>query len=117
MAAILVENQSLWLHSHRIATLNFGHTLIVGRDRGATVAWRCALLRLDIFHAIALFSVPYRSRSWERRRPTETLKRMAGKQQSYMLYFRKPGKAEVELEADACKTISMFLYSVSGTHH
>jgi pimeloyl-ACP methyl ester carboxylesterase len=88
--------------------------IIVGHDWGAIVASHCALLRPDIFHAIALFSVPYRSRSWEHRRPTETLKSMAGEQQSYMLYFQEPGKAEVELEADVCKTISMFLYSASG---
>src|SRR6202040_190358 len=32
---------------------------IVGHDWGAPVAWHCSLLRPDIFHAIALLSVPY----------------------------------------------------------
>jgi pimeloyl-ACP methyl ester carboxylesterase len=88
--------------------------IIVGHDWGAPVAWHCALLRPDLFRAIALLSVPYRSRSWESGRPTEAMKRMAGEQEFYMLYFQEPGKAEAELEADVFKTMALFLYASSG---
>lgn len=88
--------------------------VIVGHDWGASVAWYCALLRPDIFRAIALLSVPYVPRSWKDIRPTEAMKRMAGDKQFYQLYFQEPGKAEAELEANVRQTMRMFLYSASG---
>lgn len=88
--------------------------IVVGHDWGAPVAWHCALLRPDLFRAVVLLSVPYLSRSWESGRPTESMKRMAGEQEFYMLYFQEPGKAEAELEADVSKTMRTFLYSASG---
>ena len=97
-----------------IHALGEEQAMIVGHDWDAPVAWHCALFRPDLFHAIALLSVPYRSRSWEYRRPTEAMKRMAGEQEFYMLYFQEPGKAEAELEADVRKSMGMFLYSASG---
>jgi pimeloyl-ACP methyl ester carboxylesterase len=88
--------------------------IIVGHDWGAPVAWFCALLRPDIFQAIALLSVPYLPRAWNDIRPTDAMKLMAGDQEFYQLYFQEPGKAEAELEADVRKTVRMFLYSASG---
>jgi len=88
--------------------------IIVGHDWGCPVAWHCALFRPDIFHAIALLSVPYSPGSWEDIRPTEAMKQMAGEQEFYQLYFQEPGKAEAELKADVRKTMRMFLYSASG---
>jgi pimeloyl-ACP methyl ester carboxylesterase len=88
--------------------------IIVGHDWGAPVAWHCALLRPDMFHAVALLSVPYRRRSWEDIRPTEAMKRMAGDQEFYQLYFQEPGKAEAEMEADVRTTMLKALYSGSG---
>ncbi len=38
--------------------------VIVGHDWGSPVAWHCALLRPDIFHALILLSVPYLPGSW-----------------------------------------------------
>jgi pimeloyl-ACP methyl ester carboxylesterase len=97
-----------------IHALGEEQAIIVGHDWGAPVAWHCALLRPDLFRAISLLSVPYRSGSWESGRPTEAMKRMAGEQEFYMLYFQEPGKVEAELEADVRKTMRMFLYSSSG---
>jgi len=97
-----------------IHALDEERAIIVGHDWGAPVAWHCALLRPDIFHAVALLSVPYRQRSWKDMRPTEAMKRMAGGQEFYQLYFQEPGKAETELEADVRTTMRMFLYSASG---
>ena len=97
-----------------IHALGEEQAIIVGHDWGAPVAWHCALLRPDLFRAISLLSVPYRSGSWESGRPTEAMKRMAGEQEFYMLYFQEPGKVEAELEADVRKTMGMFLHSSSG---
>ena len=97
-----------------IHALGEEQAIIVGHDWGAPVAWHCALLRPDLFRAIVLLSVPYRSGSWEYGRPTEGMKRMAGEQQFYMLYFQEPGQAEAEFEADVRKTMNIFLYSASG---
>jgi len=97
-----------------IHALGEEQAIIVGHDWGAPVAWHCALFRPDLFRSIVLLSVPYRSGSWEYGRPTEGMKRMAGEQQFYMLYFQEPGQAEAEFEADVRKTMNIFLYSASG---
>jgi len=88
--------------------------VIVGHDWGAPVAWHCALLRPDIFHALILLSVPYLPGSWESIPPTDAMKQMAGDKEFYQLYFQEPGKAEKELEEDVRKTMLTFLYSASG---
>jgi len=88
--------------------------VIAGHDWGAPVAWHCALLRPDIFHALILLSVPYLPGSWESIPPTEAMKKMAGDKEFYQLYFQEPGKVEKELEEDVRKTMLMFLYSASG---
>jgi pimeloyl-ACP methyl ester carboxylesterase len=88
--------------------------IIVGHDQGAPLAWHCALLRPDMFNAIALLSVPYRARTWDSRLPTEILKQIAGDRQLYVLYFQEQGLAEAELEADVRKSLRMILYSASG---
>ncbi len=88
--------------------------IIVGHDWGAPVAWHCALLRPDIFYAVALLSVPYMPRAWDAIKPTDLMNIIQGDGQFYQLYFQEPGKAEAELEADVQKTMRMFLYSASG---
>ncbi|HEY6393869.1 MAG TPA: alpha/beta hydrolase, partial [Candidatus Binataceae bacterium] len=85
---------------------------IVGHDWGAPVAWTSALLRPDIFRAIALLSVPYFPRGAVR--PTEMMKALAGDKNFYQFYFQEPGKVEKELEADPRKSVTMMLYSASG---
>src|SRR5438477_6633096 len=42
-----------------VQALGRDQAIIVGHDWGAPVAWSCALLRPDIFRAVALLSVPY----------------------------------------------------------
>lgn len=88
--------------------------VIVGHDWGAPVAWHCALLRPDMFYAVALLSVPYLPRSWESIRPTKAMRKIVGEYEFYQLYFQEPGKAEKELQEDVRKTMLMFLYSASG---
>jgi pimeloyl-ACP methyl ester carboxylesterase len=97
-----------------VHSLGQERAVIVGHDWGAVVACHCALLRPDIFNAIALLSVPYLAGSWKHIRPTDAMKRMSGDFQFYQLYFQEPGKAEAEMEADIRRTVRMFLYSASG---
>ena len=95
-----------------VQALGEERAIIVGHDWGAPVAWSCALLRPDLFHAIGLLSVPYRPRADIR--PTETMKLIAGEQQFYQQYFQEPGKAEAEFEADVRTSMLKFLYALSG---
>jgi pimeloyl-ACP methyl ester carboxylesterase len=97
-----------------VHTLGEEKAVIVGHDWGAPVAYNCALLRPDIFHALILLSVPYSPRSWGSTRPTEAMKNMAGDNQFYIVYFQKPGRVEKELEADVRETMVKTLYSLSG---
>jgi pimeloyl-ACP methyl ester carboxylesterase len=86
--------------------------VIAGHDWGAPVAWNSALLRPDIFRAIALLSVPYFPRG--SMRPTDGMKALAGDQHFYQLYFQEPGKVEKELDADPRRSMAMVLFSGSG---
>jgi epoxide hydrolase A/B len=97
-----------------VHALDEERAIIVGHDWGAPVAWHCALLRPDLFDAVVLLSVPYLQRSWEDARPTEVMRRLAGEQEFYQLYFQEPGKAEAQLEADIGRTMRMLLYTASG---
>ena len=97
-----------------VAALGEERAIIIGHDWGSPVAWHCALLRPDLFHAVALLSVPYLRRSWTDIRPTVAMRLRAGENQFYQLYFQEPGLAEGEFEADVRKTLRMFLYSASG---
>ncbi len=95
-----------------VNSLGVESAVIVGHDWGAPVAWNSALLRPDIFRAIALLSGPYFPRTPIR--PTDAMKAMAGDQNFYQLYFQEPGKVEKELDADPRRSMAMVLYSASG---
>jgi pimeloyl-ACP methyl ester carboxylesterase len=86
--------------------------VIVGHDWGAPVAWYSALLRPDMFRAIALMSVFYFPRL--DMRPTDAMRMVAGDRQFYQLYFQEPGKAEAELDRDPRKSLRTILYALSG---
>jgi pimeloyl-ACP methyl ester carboxylesterase len=86
--------------------------VIVGHDWGAPVAWNAALLRPDLFPAVAALSVPYMPRGPVR--PTELMQAMAGDRFFYILYFQRPGVAERELERDVKHWLEGFFYTASG---
>ena len=95
-----------------VNSLEVDSAAVVGHDWGAPVAWHCALLRPDIFHAIALLSVPYLPRGATN--PAQVMQAIAGEENFYQLYFQEPGRAEGELEADPRRSMAMLLYSLSG---
>lgn len=97
-----------------VEALGEKQAVVVGHDWGAPVAWHCGLLRPDVFRAVGLLSVPYLQRTWADPKPTAGMRYLAGDQEFYQLYFQEPGRAEADLEADVRRSMTMFLYALSG---
>jgi pimeloyl-ACP methyl ester carboxylesterase len=85
--------------------------VIVGHDWGAWITQMAALLRPDLFRAVALLSVPFLPRlpispsAWEQQQYPGKI--------FYQQIFRAPG-SEKAFEADVRTTITNALYSASG---
>ncbi|HVJ54390.1 MAG TPA: alpha/beta hydrolase [Aliidongia sp.] len=94
-----------------VAALGEERAVIVGHDWGAPIAWNSALLRPDIFHAVAGLSVPYSPRN---RGPTTQVMREMGMENYYMMYFQQVGPPEAELERDIAASLRRILWSASG---
>jgi pimeloyl-ACP methyl ester carboxylesterase len=96
-----------------VAALGAESAVIVGHDWGSPIAASSALLRPDLFTAVALLSVPYAPRSL--RRPLEVFRAMfGGDELFYMDYFQEPGVAEAEIEEDLASWLRGFYVSSSG---
>lgn len=84
---------------------------IVGHDWGAWIAAHAALLRPDLFHALALLSVPYVPRGplnqseWEQRKYPGKI--------FYQAFLRSPAADQI-LQADVRSTLLRGLYTLSG---
>ena len=94
-----------------VGALGASEAVIVGHDWGAPVAWHAALLRPDIFRAVAGLSVPYRPRGSVK--PTSVMPQ-TDEAMFYQLYFQTPGVAEAEFERDPRRTLRSFLSWGSG---
>ncbi|WEH36680.1 alpha/beta hydrolase [Streptomyces sp. AM 4-1-1] len=70
--------------------------VVVGHDWGSTIAASSALVRPDVFRAVALLSVPYTPPGGPR--PSEVFAEMGGDEEFYVSYFQEPGRAEAEIE-------------------
>lgn len=94
-----------------VRALDEQQAVIVGHDWGAPTAWYAALLRPEVFRAVAGLSVPYTPPG-----PMDLLSALEaqGVQHFYMQYFQAPGVAEAELEADVAATMRRVNYSLSG---
>lgn len=100
-----------------VAALGERQAVVVGHDWGAPVAWYSALMRPDVFRAVAALSVPYTAPFGglpEGFTINDLMRANAAGREYYRLYFQEPGVAEAELEADVRRTILAFMYSVSG---
>jgi pimeloyl-ACP methyl ester carboxylesterase len=86
--------------------------MVVGHDWGATLAYRCAQDLPSRVDAVVGLSVPFTPRAPEP--PSTTIARFAGEHFSIVEYFRQPGRAEAELEADPHRTFRLLLYALSG---
>jgi len=97
-----------------VEALGETQAVVVGHDWGAPVAWHCALLRPDVFRAVAALSVPFNPRR-AGRPPIATFRAIAkamGKD-FYMLRFQEPSM-EAELEADVETTLRTAFWSYDG---
>ena len=85
--------------------------VIVGHDWGAPVAWHAALLRPDLFRAVAGLSVPYAPPI-----PLDLLGALErrGITSFYMQYFQAEGVAEAEFERDVADALRRITVSGSG---
>jgi pimeloyl-ACP methyl ester carboxylesterase len=91
--------------------------VVVGHDWGGPVAWHCALLRPDRFHAVAALSVHFAGVApvvTPRVKLTEVMRAALGDGFLYVLYFQEPGVAERELDADLRRTLAATLYGISA---
>ena len=86
--------------------------ILVGHDWGSIVAATAALLRPDLFRALALLSVPYLPRG--RIRPAVHLQTSAVDKHFYQEYFQQPGRVERELEEDIRRSLLGIYYTAAG---
>jgi pimeloyl-ACP methyl ester carboxylesterase len=105
-----------------VEALGEDSAIIVGHDWGSPIAAHSALLRPDVFTAVALLSVPYHPPS-----KTNTMDAFAAaarfaetvtgfEEEFYIEYFQEPGRAEAEIEADARTWLRGFYIGASGDH-
>ena len=94
-----------------VLALGEKQAVVVGHVWGAVVAWHCALLRPDMFRAVAAMSVPYAPPG---RTDLLTSLDKGGIKTFYMQYFQAPGVAEAELERDMRDSLRRVYYSASG---
>ncbi|MPY94416.1 MAG: alpha/beta fold hydrolase [Acidimicrobiia bacterium] len=95
-----------------VAALGEQSAVVVGHDWGAPIAWNSALLRPDVFRAVAGLSVPYNPRGAVR--PTDGFRAMGGDEEFYIEYYQRPGRAEAEIEPDLREWLLGFYHSASG---
>ncbi len=96
-----------------VEALGHSEAVVVGHDWGAPIAWNSALLRPDVFRAVAGLSVPYTPRGLVR--PSAAFRAMGGAEEFYIEYFQQPGRAEAEIEPDVAGWLEGFYYSASGS--
>jgi len=88
--------------------------ILIGHDWGAPQVWNTALLHPGRIAAVAALSVPFYGApefSFD-----DVIKRVFDDRDRffYQSYFRTPGRAEADLEADLRNFLAGFYYSISG---
>ncbi len=106
MVRLVADNVGL------VSALGESTAVIIGHDWGAPIAWTSAMLRPDVFTAVAGLSVPFSPPS--EMRPLAAMRAMAGDEEFYVEYFQEPGRAESEIEADVRDWLLGFMFTASG---
>ena len=100
-----------------VAALGERQAVVVGHDWGAPIAWWSALVRPDVFRAVAGMSVPYLAPIGalpDGLTLNDVMRMVAAGRDYYRLYFQEPGVAEAELDADPRRSMLGFMYAISG---
>ncbi len=94
--------------------LGIENAVVIGHDWGSPIAAHSALLRPDVFRAVALLSVPFSPPGG--RRPTDAFADMGAAvgEEFYISYFQEPGRAEAEAELDVRSWLLGFYIAASG---
>lgn len=98
-----------------VRALGEARCTVVGHDWGAPVAWHCALMRPDMFTAVAGLSVPFQPRR-SKGPPTEAMRVLAaraGLGELYMLQFQDPDHHRL-FEVDVADGLRRAFYSYDG---
>ena len=95
-----------------VEALGETEAVIVGHDWGSPIASTAALLRPDVFRAVALLSVAYTPPNGFR--PTDIFRMMGGDDMFYIEYFQEPGVAEAEIGTDPAHWLEGMIFSASG---
>jgi pimeloyl-ACP methyl ester carboxylesterase len=106
MVRLVADNVGL------VSALGAKTATIIGHDWGAPIAWTSAMLRPDVFTAVAGLSVPFSPPS--DMKPSTVFRAMAGAEEFYIEYFQEPGRAEAEIESDVRDWLLGFMFSGSG---
>ncbi|MFE1507706.1 alpha/beta fold hydrolase [Streptomyces sp. NPDC058726] len=86
--------------------------VVVGHDWGSAVAANAALIRPDVFRAVAMLSVPYAPRGGPR--PSTVFASLGGDDEFHVSYFQEPGRAEAEIEPDVRGWLAGFYTALSA---
>ncbi|WP_338696529.1 alpha/beta hydrolase [Streptomyces sp. Q6] len=96
-----------------VEALGADHAMVVGHDWGAGIAAHSALVRPDVFRAVAMLSVPYAPRGGPR--PSEVFAGTGGgPEEFYVSYFQEAGRAEAEIEPDVRGWLAGFYAALSA---
>jgi pimeloyl-ACP methyl ester carboxylesterase len=98
-----------------VRTLGADQAVVVGHDWGAVVAWHCALMRPDLFRAVAGLSVPFQPRR-PKGPPTAAMAaitKRAGLGDLYIERFQA-ADAHVEMDADPATALRKMFWSFDG---
>ncbi|GAA3910570.1 alpha/beta hydrolase [Streptomyces lacrimifluminis] len=96
-----------------VRALGESSAVLIGHDWGATIAATSALVRPDVFRAVALLSVPYSPPGGPR--PSEVFAHIGGEaEEFYVSYFQEPGRAEAEIEPDVRGWLAGFYAALSA---
>jgi pimeloyl-ACP methyl ester carboxylesterase len=95
-----------------VEALGASSAVVVGHDWGAPIAATSALLRPDVFGAVAMLSVGYAPRGHTR--PTDAFRALGGDEEFYISYFQEPGRAEAEIEEDVRSWLLGIYVAASG---
>lgn len=95
-----------------VRALGAERAIVVGHDVGASIAANSALLRPDLFTAVAMLGVPYAPRGGPR--PSGLFAQIGGEEEFYVSWFQEPGRAEAEIERDVRGWLAGFSAALSA---